>query len=149
MKAVGLFINRTYGYWERFSLWQMYSLLRGVCWWYQWWVFPFACQDTPNAHSRKKAFWSFPHCHPAPHLLSRLLSCFLPWPKAAAFWYPLQFLHIFLSVAWVQLTEKEKHFILFPAATCEELSPPLCYVSAQRFGRAGKGGLRNYKAHQT
>lgn len=122
MKAVGLFVNLTHCYWERYSPWQKYSLLGGVCWQYQWWVFPFVFQDAPNTHSRGKAFRSLPHHRPIRHHLSRLLCCFLPWLKAAALWYELLFLHISLSIACVQLTQEKKHYILFPAATCEELS---------------------------
>lgn len=149
MKAVGLFINLTHCYWERFSPWQKYSLLGGVCWQYQWWVFPFVFQDAPNTRSRGKAFRSLPHHRPIRHHLSRLLCCFLPWLKAAALWYELLFLHVSLSIACVQLTQEKKPLYSLPCSYLWRAFLSLCCVCAQHFGRAGKGGLRNYKAHQT
>lgn len=67
----------------RFSFWWKYSLLGGICWQYQWWVFPFVCQDAPNTHSREKAFRSFPHHCPIHHFLSRLLF-FLPLTEGSS-----------------------------------------------------------------
>lgn len=149
MKAVVSFINWTHSYWEGFSLWQKYSLLGGVCWQYQWWVFPFVCQDAPSTHSREKAFRSFPHHRPIHHLLSRLLCCFLPWLKAAALWYELLFTFLFPLLGFSWRRRKKKHLAVLPAATCEELSLSVCCLSAQHFSRAANWGLRNYKADQT
>lgn len=125
MKAVVSFINWTHSYWEGFSLWQKYSLLGGVCWQYQWWVFPFVCQDAPSTHSREKAFRSFPHHRPIHHLLSRLLCCFLPWLKAAALWYELLFTFLFplLGFSW---RRRKKNILLSYLQLPVKSFPCLC-----------------------
>lgn len=71
-----------------FSLWQKCSCLWGVCWQYQWWVFPFVCQDAPNTRSGGEVL-SAPSPRLSPPQQASLLFPPLTECSSSLIWAPL------------------------------------------------------------